>query len=252
MPSARPSPRALAARPPARRLTLLESGRTIAVLHTLYTALGMSLHLATVSAVVVLSSIQYAKSLETADTTTSARYLAPKPEPVQRSSEERLSYMGLPSGEVGVPEPDVSGDGPPQPLQTVGVGFGGDSVPVDDIPLTESALESFALSEIEVDSVVELDPNSAGPPYPPDMLEAGREGEVYARYIVDTLGRADLASFLVLATNDPAFTRAVLETLPRMKFRPALSQGIRVPQVVQQRFQFKIQAPPVVDTTPPF
>jgi protein TonB len=250
MPSARPSPRALSTRPPTRRLTLLESGRTIAVWHAIYTALGMTLHLATVSALVVVSSMQYVKSLERADTTTSARYLAPVPEPVQRTSEERLTYMGLTSGEVGVPEPDVSGDGPPQPLQTVGVGFGGDSVPVDDVPLTESSLEAFALSEIEVDSVVELDPTSAGPPYPPDMLEAGKEGEVYARYIVDTLGRADITSFLVLATNDPAFTRAVIETLPLMKFRPALSQGIRVPQVVQQRFQFRIQPPPVVDTLP--
>lgn len=89
--------------------------------------------------------------------------------------------------------------------------------------------------------------NSASPVYPPDLLAAGVEGGVVARYVVDTSGRADPASIQILRESNPAFTRAVREAIPAMRFTPGMVQGRPVRQVVEQGFEFRV-APPVAAT----
>jgi TonB family protein len=107
-----------------------------------------------------------------------------------------------------------------------------------------------ALTEIEVDSMVERDPTSAAPMYPAEMLEKSIEGATFVHYVVDTTGRVDTLTIRVIRSTHAAFTRSVREALGLMRFRPAVQGAQRVRQWVQQNFAFKIlQRAPPADTT---
>jgi TonB family protein len=100
------------------------------------------------------------------------------------------------------------------------------------------------MTEIQVDSTAMRYDDSAAPAYPAALLRAKVEGVAIVQYVVDTLGRADTATFRVVTATHPDFARAVRDALPGMRFRPAMMASRRVPQLVQQPFAFKI-----VDTT---
>jgi len=95
-------------------------------------------------------------------------------------------------------------------------------------------------SAVDVDSTVERSLDSGAPLYPVDLLEQKVEGQVHAMYVVNSMGRVDSASFKVVASTNPGFTAAVLEAVPYMKFRPAISSGHPVAQLVEQTFEFRI------------
>jgi TonB family protein len=92
----------------------------------------------------------------------------------------------------------------------------------------------------EVDSTVERSPESGAPFYPADLLLANVEGNVRARYVVDTAGRVDSTTIEILSATHPAFALAVLEAAPRMRFRPAVAAGRKVAQLVEQNFEFRV------------
>jgi protein TonB len=83
--------------------------------------------------------------------------------------------------------------------------------------------------------------NSAAPSYPESMLKRRIEGSVIVQYVVDTLGRADTLTFRVISATHADFARAVKNTLPYMRFHPAVMANRLVPQLVQQPFAFRIQ-----------
>jgi hypothetical protein len=72
------------------------------------------------------------------------------------------------------------------------------------------------------------------------LLEKRIEGSVAVQYVVDTTGRADTSSFVVLTTAHNEFSLAVKRTLPEMRFRSAVMGTRKVRQLVQQLFTFKI------------
>jgi len=82
--------------------------------------------------------------------------------------------------------------------------------------------------------------SSAAPAYPLKLLEAHIMGSVSAQYIVDTTGFADTSSFHVMKSTNPEFITAVREALPYMRFTPAKIGNIKVRQLVEQQFSFKI------------
>ena len=100
---------------------------------------------------------------------------------------------------------------------------------------------SNVMTVLQVDSAVYRDPHSAAPPYPPDMLKARVQGSASVQFVVDTLGNAVMSTFKVLDATHPSFAQSVRETLPLMRFHPAIMQSKKVPQLVQQMFSFKIQ-----------
>jgi len=59
-------------------------------------------------------------------------------------------------------------------------------------------------------------------------------------FVVDTTGRADVASFKVIRTTHELFATAVKNALPRMRFIPAEVGDRKVRQLVQQPFSFAI------------
>jgi len=100
--------------------------------------------------------------------------------------------------------------------------------------------EDSVFTVIDVDTAVVRSANSAAPAYPLKLLEAHVTGAVSAQYVVDTTGFADTASFKVVKASNPGFVDAVREALPYMRFRPAKIGAMKVRQLVEQTFTFKI------------
>jgi hypothetical protein len=100
--------------------------------------------------------------------------------------------------------------------------------------------EDSVFSIVDVDTAVTRASNSAAPAYPLKLLEAHIMGYVNARYVVDTTGFADVESFTVLKSTNPEFATAVRDALPYMRFKPAKIGPLKVRQLVEQQFSFKI------------
>jgi len=76
------------------------------------------------------------------------------------------------------------------------------------------------------------------PLYPEQLLVNGVPGQVLAEFVVDTLGHVELETFGVISSTDPRFVQAVQRALPDWAYAPAMLNGKRVRQLVQQPFHF--------------
>ena len=63
-------------------------------------------------------------------------------------------------------------------------------------------------------------------------------GSVGVAFIVDSRGEPVVSSLQVVISSDEAFSQAVREALPRMRFTPAELNGQKVGQVMQLTFGF--------------
>lgn len=123
---------------------------------------------------------------------------------------------------------------PPESLFTIGRGgnesgerASGSAIGAGE-PWLESQVEKPAL------------PRSGNPnPTYPSTLESSRvEGTVLAQFVVDTLGRADMCTFEVLASTNELFSAALRAALPQWRFYPAEAGGHKVKQIVQLPLKF--------------
>src|SRR5262245_19848141 len=80
----------------------------------------------------------------------------------------------------------------------------------------------------------------AKPRYPEPLRQAGIEGRVLVRFVVDTVGRIDPASVQILSSTHDQFTRAVRDALSGFRFRPAESNGKHIPALAEMPFEFKV------------
>jgi TonB family protein len=94
--------------------------------------------------------------------------------------------------------------------------------------------------EFQVEKVAELAPGNAAPRYPDLLRSTNVEGEVLAQFVVDTTGHVDMSSLKVLKTTHDLFTNSVKQSLPDIKFSPALVGGRKVKQLVQMTFPFSL------------
>jgi len=113
---------------------------------------------------------------------------------------------------------------------------GGFSTGVEKAPVREDN----TYFEFQVEKPVMQAPGSPTPAYPDILRQAGVEGEALVSFVVDTTGRADVASFKVIRTTHELFATAVKNALPRMRFIPAEVGDKKVRQLVQQPFSFAI------------
>ena len=160
---------------------------------------------------------------------------------------EQLTFMELPSGsgdaatagsDVGVAPTEVEGAGIPR---------GGE--PAASAPAEEQQLASIfdtradsVYLAYQVDNPVAYDARSLAPAYPDSLRQAGVEGQVTAQFVVDTTGRVDVGSFVLLESTHGKFTQAVRNALPGMLFHPAELSGRKIRQLVQLPFLFRIEA----------
>jgi outer membrane biosynthesis protein TonB len=182
-------------------------------------------------------------------------YVAPPPRvPAAEGSREQLKYVGdAPVGEGSgfargsqlnvEPEKQVANLSPrPGDLGTE---------QANTVEQRRFASYDTVFTIAEVDSAVSLDPASAAPVYPPALLKLGVEGSVMVRYVVDSLGIADIATLQIIRASRIEFAMAIREALPGMRFTPARMGGKAVPQLVEQPFNFRIQKPDTVAKKPP-
>jgi protein TonB len=75
--------------------------------------------------------------------------------------------------------------------------------------------------------------------YPAVLAAAGVEGQVALEFVVDTAGRVEVGSVVVVAAAEPRFIPAAVAAVEASRFRPARRQGegvrVRVRQVVTFR-----------------
>jgi TonB family protein len=81
----------------------------------------------------------------------------------------------------------------------------------------------------------------AKPRYPESLRQAAIDGHVLVQFKVDTLGRIDPASIMILSSTHELFSHAVREALGGFQFRPAEVNGHRVIALAQMPFEFTIQ-----------
>ncbi len=93
--------------------------------------------------------------------------------------------------------------------------------------------------EFQVEKPVEKIGGDA-PEYPSSLKDQGVEGQVLAQFVVNESGRYEPGTLKILNSSNPAFTAAVKEALPRMKFSAAQIGGKKVQQLVQMPFQFHL------------
>ena len=118
------------------------------------------------------------------------------------------------------------------------------SAPIIDSTATDpigQAIAGRAFLSDAVDTKVDVDPTSkVKPAYPASLRDAGIEGEVLARFVVDSTGRVDTASIQIVRSAHRFFTESVRAALARMHYLPAIKDGRRVRQVLEQPFTFFI------------
>jgi protein TonB len=96
------------------------------------------------------------------------------------------------------------------------------------------------LLENQVEQAVIAIPGTSTPRYPAMLQSAGLEGDVRARFVVDTLGRVEQGSVRTLESTHDLFAAAVRDALTRARFKPAEVGGRKVRQLVEQTFTFRI------------
>jgi protein TonB len=79
-----------------------------------------------------------------------------------------------------------------------------------------------------------------GPEYPGSLKDSGVEGQVLAQFVVNESGRYEGGTLKILSSSNPAFTAAVKDALPRMRFSAAQIGGKKVQQLVQMPFSFHL------------
>jgi TonB family protein len=95
--------------------------------------------------------------------------------------------------------------------------------------------------DFQVDRAVRATGGSGSPRYPETLRSRAVEGEVLARFVVDTTGRVVEGTFAVLRASHPEFEEAVRIAIPQLVFTPAMKDGRNVRQLVQQPFIFKLE-----------
>jgi len=83
------------------------------------------------------------------------------------------------------------------------------------------------------------------PPASATVIKADQKqvtwGEVVARFLVDSSGVADPKSFVLVSSTHPLFVREVQRVLPLLRFYPAEIAGRAAPEVIEQRFEFRLR-----------
>jgi TonB family protein len=80
------------------------------------------------------------------------------------------------------------------------------------------------------------------PVYPAALRAARVEGVVRLRMVVDTLGRVEPGSLVVVASSHPGFEAAAKEAIAQSRFSAARVGGVSVRQLVQQSVRFAIES----------
>jgi protein TonB len=173
------------------------------------------------------------------------------------SRESRSSPSGprRPTGETGAPSlpprpepwrveiptglPAIDSGGPVVDASSFDAASGRSGDP-DVVPVGASGTGGVYLATA-VERPAMLAPGSAPPRYPESLRRAGIGGRVLARFVVDTLGRAEMGTLRMIDSDHPLFDAAVRTALPAYRFLPAETGGRKVRMWVEMPFVFEME-----------
>ena len=174
-------------------------------------------------------------------------YYLPPPDRTRASDAtvERIQYVDVGNGAriKGPESPDGTKAGKSSPTQEDrGRGAPGPDQLEQQAHQPIASLDSV-YSILNVEETAVRSEWSAAPIYPTELIEQSVEGSVLTNFVIDTTGRADTSTIEILQSTHPLFAQSVRVAIPDMRFSPAMVQGRKVRQVVEQRFQFRITPP---------
>ena len=91
------------------------------------------------------------------------------------------------------------------------------------------------------DAIMQLREQIVPPRYPERLRQAGVEGRVLVKFVVDTLGRVDPATIEIMESTHDLFAATVRETLARLRFNPATSGSHKVRATAMMPFEFRLR-----------
>lgn len=97
------------------------------------------------------------------------------------------------------------------------------------------------VSENMVDQVPRMIGSTAAPRYPAALRDAGLPGRVVVRFVVDTLGRAELGDVVIVEATHALFAESVRNALERYRFSSGEVEGRKVRAMVQLPFTFSLR-----------
>jgi protein TonB len=92
-----------------------------------------------------------------------------------------------------------------------------------------------------VDHIPSVLGNPPAPHYPNALRESGIAGRVVARFVIDTLGRAEMDGVVFIESTHPLFADAVRRALTLYRFTPGEASGQKVRTMVQMPFAFTLR-----------
>ncbi|NUR34871.1 MAG: energy transducer TonB [Gemmatimonadaceae bacterium] len=206
--------------------------------------LSMAAHAVLIGAAVYGTGVQ---SRELVEEISQRIYYLPPPDrmPANDAVRERIQYVDVGSGARvhGEVKRDGTLPGQPKPEENGGGRGAQGADPVDQQAQLPMASDDSVYSILNVEEAAVRSEGSAAPIYPPELIANGIEGAVVTTFVIDTTGRADTTTIDIVQSSHPLFVASVRTAIPGMRFSPAMVQGRRVRQVVEQRFQFRITPP---------
>jgi TonB family protein len=155
----------------------------------------------------------------------------------------RRSVPTIPSIDdiTGITAPDIGTKyGPALPTDGLGALDPGCS----DLSICRAAPRYGAgpLSAGQVEKPALAIPGNARPLYPEMLRRAGIEGSVLMRFVIDTSGTVEPQSVQVVRADQELFAASVRSALRQHRFLPAEAAGRKVRMLVEQRFDFALNA----------
>ncbi|MEO8619425.1 MAG: TonB family protein [bacterium] len=106
----------------------------------------------------------------------------------------------------------------------------------------DGALRSGSVvSENMVDRAPRIIGNAPSPRYPNALRESGVDGHVVIRFVVDTVGRAELDNVTIVEATHQLFADAVKNALGQYRFSPGAIGTRKVRTLVQVPFTFTLR-----------
>jgi protein TonB len=111
-------------------------------------------------------------------------------------------------------------------------------------PYAPASSSTYAPGAVVNSDAVERIPsllgNARAPRYPDALRQSNIDGKVSVRFVVDTLGRAEMNDLEIVETSHPLFAEAVKNALAFYRFSPGEVGGRKVRTMVQIPFTFSL------------
>ena len=230
--------------------TLLES-RAVPVRRGHTTTLSVALHAALVAAAVAITvpRPEPASRIETEPPITFIQ-AHPTPSPTQQAAPATgvTHTVFLPTPvridviPVATPFTPIVIEGPTVPVDQLNIG-GSDAftAPPGALASGGGASGNSPVDVAYVERIPRILGDAPQPRYPSALRSGGVSGHVIARFVVDTLGRAEMGSLDLTDASHALFADAVRDALSRYRFSPGELGGRRVRTMVQIPFAFTLK-----------